>query len=137
MTRAETVHLVDQIKTELEMMGYCDQTPAFRGEGESICKEEPLPLRMEDELLALRQNYYVNTEICDNSVGVKRKIKKLVGKITGLYIKPIINNQNLYNINLLQAIEKMCFLINEQDRELTYLRGIVSDTVEKKEVRRG
>lgn len=134
MTKAETAHLVNQIKAELEELGYCGQTPEFREGGENVCKEDILPSRMEDELMALRQNYYVNTENHSDTSGFKNKIKRLIGKITGLYIKPIINNQNLYNINLLQAIEKMCFLIHEQERELMYLKGLISDMEEKKEV---
>lgn len=134
MTKAETVHLVNQIKTELEELGYRDQAPEFRKGGKRICKEGVLSLRMEDELMALRQNYYVNTEIYDNTNGFKSRIKKLIGKITGLYIKPIINNQNLYNIDLLQAVEKLCFLVNEQERELMYLKGLIPDIEEKKEV---
>lgn len=125
---------INEIKIHLNELQYDGSVPEFKGgfilqeEGKDTLAE------MRQELSALQQNYYVNSDVRRASSKLKKFLKKSIGKITGVYVKPLVADQNLYNINVLQAIEKVCMLLNQQSEEINQLKSrIASHETEKGE----
>jgi len=134
MSRAKTNQLIEQIKIELNEKGYDNSVLGFGNDTDVGYEDETAYFEIAAELAALRRNYYVNSGVRSASLGIKWKIKKAIEKVVGLYVKPIVNDQNLYNINLLQALEKMSHIIERQESEIAQLRQKLSEADENKEI---
>lgn len=122
MSRAERDCLVEQIRESVYAAGLDASVPEFEEKERQIKNNNIYLLEMQQELLALQQNYYVDSGVRRASTKLKTKIKSIIGKTAGLYVKPIVADQNLYNINLLQAIERLAEVVARQELELKELK---------------
>lgn len=134
MSRAETDVVIAQLKAELDKSGYDGNVLQFDEKLDDCCQEKILLSGVEAELMALRKNYYVDSGVRSTSPGIKRRIKKGIEKVAGLYVKPIVNDQNLYNINLLQTIEKLCNMIAQQEAEIAQLKQTIDNNDKSEEI---
>lgn len=134
MPRAKTNQLVEQIKTELNKNEYDRSVLNFVRDPDGDHEGKAMPSEMAAGLAALRRNYYVDSGVRSVSSGTKRKIKKMIEKVVGLYVKPIVNDQNLYNINLLQMMEELSDIIERQEKEIEQLKRKLLEADENKEL---
>lgn len=134
MSRTKTNQLVEQLKAELNKNEYDYSVLDFDNDADVDYKGKDVPSGITAGLAALRKNYYVDSGVRSVSLGIKWKIKKIIEKVVGLYVKPIVNDQNLYNINLLQMMEELSDIIERQEKEIEQLKQKLLDGVENKEI---
>lgn len=125
MTRTETNQLIEQLKAELSQNEY--DLGGLDFDNNSDDDYENIPSGISAGLSALRRNYYINSGVRSVSSGIKWTIKKMIEKVVGPYVKPIINDQNLYNINLLQMLEELSDIIEQQEKEIEQLKQKLPD----------
>lgn len=122
MSRAEMDRFVEQIRESVYAAGLDASVPEF-GETRKIEKWNDIYLTaLHQEIASLHQNYFVDAGVRSSSSRLKTKIKCIIGKIAGLYVRPIVAEQNLYNINVLQAIERLSEIITQQEQEIAELK---------------
>ena len=77
---------------------------------------------IEEILNALDRNFYVSLQLEKSSSVWKKKVKKVLNKIMGGVIKPILRDQNIYNAYLMEATEILYRKIEFQEKEIEELK---------------
>lgn len=77
---------------------------------------------IEEILNALDRNFYVSLQLEESSSVWKKKVKKVLNKIMGGVIKPILRDQNIYNAYLMEATEILYRKIEFQEKEIEELK---------------
>lgn len=77
---------------------------------------------IEEILNALDRNFYVSLQLEESSSAWKKKVKKVLNKIMGGVIKPILRDQNIYNAYLMEATEILYRKIEFQEKEIEELK---------------
>ena len=77
---------------------------------------------IEEILNALDRNFYVSLQLEESSSVWKKKVKKVLNKIVGGVIKPILRDQNIYNAYLMEATEILYRKIEFQEKEIEELK---------------
>ena len=68
------------------------------------------------------RNFYVSLQLEESSSVWKKKVKKVLNKIMGGVIKPILRDQNIYNAYLMEATEILYRKIEFQEKEIEELK---------------
>lgn len=56
-----------------------------------------------------------------------RKVKRIIRKLAGFIVRPVVDEQNAFNANAAEALKQMLLRLNEQEEEIHRLKGLLAE----------
>jgi|GEM_PF-2008866 len=115
MTKINIEEIMEEIRQEIRDKGISGDLLDFSDPslgGFTVPLFNPQEMLM--DLQAVHGNYYVDP-VRPLGDGLKGKIKKALRKSVLFYIKPMVEDQNLYNINVLDTLKQMYAYVCAQE----------------------
>ena len=86
---------------------------------------------LETNLEYLEKHYIVDADKIVISTRLKVLLKRFLRKVVGAYIKPLIQDQNLYNTNVSEGMDMIYAYILENEKKMRHLEATVKELEEK------
>lgn len=115
MAKINIEEIMEEIRQEIKNKGISEDLlefsdPSLAGLSVPIfCKQE-----MMADLQAVNESYYVDP-VRPLGSGVKGAIKKILRRCMLFYVKPMVEEQNLYNINVMDTLKQMYAYVCTQE----------------------
>lgn len=119
MAEINIEEIMEEIRNEIKEKGINEELIAF---SEASLPEFITPVwskqKLQGDLQAASENYFVDParKLTNDWKGL---IKKLIRRVTQIYVRPLVEDQNLFNINTLDCMKQFYAYI---DVEETYKR---------------
>lgn len=126
--------IIEEIRTKIKEEGYEDDAEVF----ETLKKDMFVPPvytkdAFIEELQMVNESAFVNFDIEIRTVWWKKNIKKLIKKAISFQLKPIVDSQNLYNMNVVNVMNLMYSYILESERKKKRLEKIINQLADQNE----
>lgn len=121
-----------EILQEIAAKGYKDTTmdfdkiPVVRINVSKFNKDS-----LETNLQYLEQHYIVDADKIVMSTRVKILMKRFLRKVVGAYIKPLVQDQNLYNTNVSEGMDMMYAYILENEKKMRCMEAVIKELKER------
>lgn len=126
--------IIEEIRTKIKEEGYEDDAEVF----ETLKKDMFVPPvytkdAFIEELQMVNESAFVDFDIEIRTVWWKKNIKKLIKKAISFQLKPIVDSQNLYNMNVVNVMNLMYSYILESERKKKRLEKIINQLADQNE----
>lgn len=107
--------IMEEIRQEIKDKGMLEELLSFSDVSFSGYTIPVLNLQqLQGDMQAANENYFVDP-VRPLEGGLKGKIKKIIRKCILFYIRPIVEDQNLYNINMLDCMKQFYAYIRAEE----------------------
>lgn len=115
MTKINIEEIMEEIRREIKTKGVSEELPEF---SDPSLAGFSVPLFNKQELLAdlqaVNESYYVDP-VRPLESGVRGAIKKTLRKCMLFYVKPMVEEQNLHNIDVMDTLKQIYAYICAQE----------------------
>ena len=126
--------IMNEIRKQIQEEGLKDDALEFKEIGigsfiPPIFKIEAL----EEEIQSANENMFIDFDVEIRTSPIKKVIKKVIKKLMYFQLKPVVSDQNLYNMSVVRTINLIYSYILENERKKYRMDRIINKLMDENE----